>query len=170
MASLRRRYQPDSRAAFMEVILLPFPSQSQGQCLRGAANKLRSCGIAMVALPSATHRNFDISARVHISEPKQSLLYQPRGHICERPCAERDDFRQPPAESCAGRQVVRQVLLDTRRRWELIYIARNWFSRNERLSQNFPLSRLLLPCIYSYKLRVRNVITRIFVAGRVVCT
>ena len=85
------------------------------------------------------------------------------------PCAELRHFRQLPAESCAVAKLVKQPLLHTRRRWELIHVARNWFSRNERLSQNFPLSRLLLPCINGHKFRVRNVITRIFVAGRIVC-
>jgi hypothetical protein len=37
------------------------------------------------SLPSEPHLDFDTSARFRISEPKQGLLYHPRGHICVRP-------------------------------------------------------------------------------------
>ena len=53
---------------------------------------------------------------------------------------------------------------------ELIYLARNWSSRNGGGSQQLPLSGSLLPGIGGYIFRVRNVITRIFMAGCVVCT
>jgi len=114
--------------------------------------------------------DFDTSARFRISESKQSLLYYLHPYTCERPCAELRHLRQLLAESYPVTELVKRALLHTRWGRELIDLARNWFSRNECLSQNFPLSRFLLPRIHGHKFRVRNVITRIFVAGRVVCT
>lgn len=67
-----------------------------------------------------------------------------------------------------SRSRYQRVLLHARRRRKLIYLARNWFSRNKGLSQNLPLSRLFLPCIDSYEFRVWYVIAGIFVAGRIV--
>lgn len=61
-----------------------------------------------------------------------------------------------------------QVLL-TRRR-ERIHRGRNGFGGNAGLDQLLPLAILFLPGIDSRKFRVRNVITRILMADRVIRT
>jgi hypothetical protein len=60
--------------------------------------------------------------------------------------------------------------LPLRRGWKGICVGRNWFRRNSDPSQQPPLPRLLLPCVSSHKLGVRNVVASIFMASRIVCT
>src|SRR5579862_8081519 len=128
------------------------------------------CAQPAVRPPKRTVWNSDTKLLSRCVQGCPRFLDYPRRHMWGQSCAELRHLRQLLAESYPVTELVKQALLHTRWGRELIRLARNLVSGDECLSQNFPLSRFLLPRIHGHKFRVWNVITRIFVAGRVVCT